>query len=299
MPEGVARVNQQVVDGDYWTRSDMIASLGERTREPAAQATDLVDHDERRALIREAVEDEIIPRLASANGPHLTQDSQTAGNEAEVLRLADLLLSQADDIKVAAYLTSLHEAGATLEHLYLNVLQAAARHIGELWCADLCTFIDVTLAIATMRRMLQVFESGFQANQRPANAQRQVLLAPIPGEQHTFGLAMVIQFFRRAGWNVWSMPQSSAADILDAVRTTPIALVGFSGSNGTRIDLLADLIPRIRRESCNAEIKVMVGGPIFLENPTYVAQVGADAMGDDALQALARAERFFSDAAGP
>ena len=46
--------------------------------------------------------------------------------------------------------------------------------------------------------------SSAGASDARRRARSAILLMPLPGEQHTFGLSMLADFFRRAGWNVWS-----------------------------------------------------------------------------------------------
>ena len=48
---------------------------------------------------------------------------------------------------------------------------------------------------------------------RPPEAHR-ILLLPVPGEQHSFGLLLLAEFFRRAGWHVVRRPGHRPAAIL-------------------------------------------------------------------------------------
>lgn len=295
MAEGMALLNQQVVEPDYWTRSSQIDRIAE-----CAPATS-VDHSERerrRGNVRRAVEADIIPRV------FLQRDRVAAGSTAgepvdadEVMRFAQLLLRHEDEAVVMAHLLATEARGVSLARIYLDLFQPAARHIGDLWADDRCTFVDVTLAIGTLQKMLRTFGPAFHRNGRPPEGDRQALLLPLPGDQHTFGLSMVTEFFRRAGWSVWNTPLASSEEIGEAVSTAWFAMVGFSASTDSRLDELAKTIDLIRRQSCNQDIGVMVGGPIFVEHPDYVRRVGADAMGENAVDALARAETFVTRSA--
>ena len=303
MAEGVARLNQQVVSTGYWDQFDRVHSLDESAPSGQPAAIRHVRSDPRSDEIRRAVEADIIPRLLLGREQAATFDLAThaagALDEAEIRVFAGLLLCQNEDRVVLAHLDGLRARGLSLDVLYLDLFQPAARHIGELWHADLCTFVDVTLAIGTMQKLLRTFGPDFHKNGRPADGSRQALLAPLPGDQHTFGLSMVAEFFRRGGWSVWSTPYGSLADLDDLVQGTWFAVVGFSVSREDRLDELAAVVRMVRRASCNAGVGILVGGPVFVDRPDNVKRVGADVVGRNALQALAQAEGFVTPAAGP
>ena len=303
MTEGVARLNQQVASTGYWDRSDRVPSSNDGPpsgRPAAARAL----HPERQSDdIRRAVEADIIPRLLLGRERTVPLGAATSGtgalDEAEIRGFADILLSQSEDRLVLAHLDGLRARGLSIDVLYLDLFQPAARYIGELWHADLCSFVDVTLAIGTMQKLLRTFGPDFHKSGRPADGSRLALLAPLPGDQHTFGLSMVAEFFRRGGWSVWSTPYGSIADLGDLVQGTWFAVVGFSASREDRLEELAAVIRMVRRASCNAGVGILVGGPVFVDRPDNVKRVGADVVGRNALQALAQAEGFVTPAAGP
>ena len=295
MAEGQTRLNQQVADTGYWDESTRLANMVDR---PWASLPGEDAREGRLEDIRRAVEADVIPRVAG--GQDSTPATTTlAIGETEVRSLVRVLLSGDNESKVSAFVAGVLGRGASIEQVYLQLFQPAARYIGELWCDDLCSFVDVTLAIGTLQRMLRTLGPDFQRNSRATDGGRQALLVPLPGDQHTFGLTMVAEFFRRAGWSVWSTPFVSRDGLCDAVQKGWFAVAGFSASCEERLDELSAVIQQIRRESCNSALGILVGGPLFVAHPEYVARVGADAMGADATQALARAERFVAAPCGP
>lgn len=300
MAEGMAPLNQQVVEPDYWTRSGPVPRVEDGSTSAAAEPA---ERDRRRGQLHRAVAADIIPRVflrrdhAAVAGP--SPASGTAIEGEEVLRFAGLLLRHGDEAVVLDHLLAIEGRGVSIARIYLELFQPAARHIGELWADDRCTFVDVTLAIGTLQKMLRTFGPAFHHNGRSPERDHQALLLPVPGDQHSFGLSMVTEFFRRAGWSVWNTPLASGEEIGEAVSHAWFALVGFSASTDSGLDALAASIRLIRRRSCNPHVGIMVGGPIFVEHPDYVGRVGADAMGENAILALARAETFVTRSAVP
>jgi len=123
---------------------------------------------------------------------------------------------------------------------------------------------------------------------------RRALLAPARGDQHTFGLAMASDFFRRAGWAVWDLPTASNGDLARLVRREWFAVVGFSVSCERWLDAARSAIRAIRGASSNGALSVMVGGPLFLNHPELAAGVGADATASDAQQAVLQAQGLLT-----
>ena len=161
----------------------------------------------------------------------------------------------------------------------------AARHLGDMWKEDLCDFTDVTLGLCRLHQVLTQLGAGARAQARPAEHDRRALLAPAPGEQHTFGVLMVAEFFRRAGWDVAHVCGPFDGDVLEAVRSESFDVVGFSLSCESRLDTLAATIRSVRRASRNRAIGVLVGGRVFQEHPEQVTCVGADVTALDGRQA--------------
>ena len=292
MSEGMARLNQQVVGTDYWDRSDRLSPLEGGlplgASDPAQGNRAVRTND-----IRDVVEADVIPRLMPGrNDKAPGAPADRVLQDADVRHFSTLLLGGGTEHAIEDYVEAVRARGLSVDHVYLDLFQPAARHVGDLWAADLCTFVDVTLAIGTMQRLMRALGSEFHRNGRSASGSRLALLAPLPGDQPTFGLPMVAEFFRRSGWTVWTTPFGSTDDMIATVRSTWFAVVGFSVSRDDRVDEVSSTIERIRRESVNAEVGIMVGGPAFVTFPELATRIGADAVSCNAMEALAQAEAF-------
>ncbi len=95
---------------------------------------------------------------------------------------------------------SLKERTDAADRAFLLLLAGAARRFGELWEADLCDFVDVTIGLRQLHLLLSTVSSEVEAEVDIAPDARRVLLLPAPGETHGFGIAMVQYSFRAAGW---------------------------------------------------------------------------------------------------
>jgi methanogenic corrinoid protein MtbC1 len=249
--------------------------------------------DQARLQLARAIEVEIIPRLVLAGragepAPRAREPLVLRPAAEEVAEFSGIVLGQDAD-GAMAYARAMQGRGATVETLFLDLLAPAARRLGELWTADLVDFVEVTIGLGRLQQVLREFTPAFQRDALLRSRGRRLLMVPAIGEQHTFGLTMVAEFFRRAGWVVWRSFGPSG-ELVELVRQEWFSVVGFSLGSETRLDALASEIRAVRRASCNRAIGVMVGGPVFVAHPELVPQVGADATANDGRDAPRQAE---------
>ncbi len=242
----------------------------------------------RLALLSEAIEHEIIPRLMLAHrAPEGCLSALPATDSpvsAEDIKGFAKLVLAPDENVAHACIEAMRVRGISVETIYLDLLAPVARYLGEQWELDLCDFTEVTVGLGRLQQVLRELSPAFgQSNHHPSG--RSVLLLPGPGEQHTFGLVMVAEFFRRAGWDVGGGPWEAGADPVLMVQREWFDVVGFSLGNETQVDELAACIKSVRSAALNKSICVIVGGPIFIERPEFVAYVNADAAATDGGQA--------------
>lgn len=250
-------------------------------------------------LVR-TIEAEIIPRLMLAH----------RGNAAPSgLETVDYVAPSADDVIELARIVLDHEApvaerfvdafrseGVPLDKIYLGLLAPAARHLGEMWEADECDFTQVTVGLWRIQQVLYDLSPAFQSDVDHSTRNRRAMLIPAPGSQHTLGLFMVAEFFRRAGWEIWGEPSARMPDLLDAVRTEWFDVIGISIGAEFQIEGLPSVILALKRASHNSGVRVLLGGPVASLNPDLHTRLGADATAFDAHEALSVAESLLGPA---
>ncbi len=251
----------------------------------------------RLALLSRAIEDQIIPRLMLAHpnaGDCLPATPSTSAQVSleDVHAFAKLVL-EPDENVAHACIEAMRTSGISVETIYTDLLAPVARYLGELWEDDLCDFTQVTVGLGRLQQVLRELSPAFGQSNTNTSGNR-VLLLPGPGEQHTFGLVMVAEFFRRAGWDVGGGPWEAGADPVVMVKREWFDVVGFSLGNVAQLDDLAACIKNVRAAALNKSICVIVGGPLFLANPEYVAYVNADAASTNGAQAPELAARLVS-----
>ena len=245
-----------------------------------------------------AIEDEVIPRLilsqrANVHESHAEPATIAAAGAECVEEFTNILLSH--EVEVAyAYIDSIRVRGVSLSAVYLELLAPAARVLGEMWEEDRCGFADVTVALCRLYEILRGLSAGPQTTTDTPPLGRRVLLVPVLGEQHTFGLLMVAEFFRRSGWEVWSESLPGARELINLAGQEWFTLIGLSVGCETHVDGLASMIHSLRKAARNRSLGVMVGGSVLCRQPELAVHMGADATGIDARQAALQAENLVN-----
>jgi methanogenic corrinoid protein MtbC1 len=196
-----------------------------------------------------------------------------------------------------AFVESVRQRGVSLDGICLNLLAPAAQELGLLWEEDECDFMQVTVGLCRLHQVLRELSPHFNIDGIEASADKRVLLASMPGEQHIFGISLVAQYLRRAGWDVWQEYPTCGADILEIMRNNSFTVVGLSVGVDSRLDEVEVLIQAIRHCSKNRAVGVLVGGPVLVARPEIANSIGADATARDGLEAVNWAE-IWAEIAG-
>jgi methanogenic corrinoid protein MtbC1 len=252
------------------------------------------------ARLERTIQADIIPRLLLAFGedpaarPAPAPPRRSIGH-ADIVAFADLIVDREEEA-AARFLQEKLADGVGVETVLLGLLAPAARHLGEEWESDRRSFVEVTVGLCRMQQLLRSLTPATPADAMASSGQR-ALFSPAPGEQHTFGLYVVEEFFRRDGWDVWTLASATVAEIEAAAASAWYDVAGFSLSGDLALSQLAQAIRCVRRASRNQGIRVLVGGRAFMQAPDRVAAVEADGTAEDGRQAVRCARELLRAAA--
>ncbi len=258
---------------------------------------DVAPPPELRDDLARTIETEIIPRLMLAHrtavaarpAPKTPDLTPIIVTDEDIARFAEMIVHR-PVAAARAHLDALRAGGMSAEAVITEVLSATARHLGVMWEQDRCTFVDVTLGLSRLQQLLRIYGPAFEAEPALQGSGRRLLLAVVPGEQHTFGLAIVEEFFRRAGWHVQSEFLPSKAILLEQVRTEWFDAVGLSASGEVASVSVGEVVKAVRENALNRGVRIMLGGNLFAGEPELAASLGADFGARDAAEAVDRIE---------
>jgi methylmalonyl-CoA mutase cobalamin-binding domain/chain len=182
--------------------------------------------------------------------------------------------------------------GLPAERVFLELVTPAARELGLWWEQDLCDFTQVTCGLAIMHQM--IYRLGYEspAGSRIEGEVERVMLACAPGSQHFLGLTIVADFFRKAGAEVVLEISSTESELERAVANEWFDVLGISVALEAQLETLPSLIQHLRACSGNPQVKIVLGGPIFLIKALSPQALGADAIFTDASDAVSALKRL-------
>ncbi len=265
-----------------------------RTSWSEAGSDNSISHPDQADALAQLVEAQIIPRLllvhkanaADFENPKLRAEQKLT--KADVQEFANIVLSHDSDVSTA-YVEALYAQGFSAETLLLQLLAPAARQFGTMWEDDSADFMTVTLGLSRLQQTMRRFRQTAAGELAESSANQRILLTTTPGDQHSFGLSMVAEFFRTAGWDVHDDPTMPIEEQLELIRSKNFAVVGLSLSSEVFIETLVECMHSIRQESRNRGVLIIVGGQLFQQHPELVATVGADATAADGKTAVQEA----------
>lgn len=272
------------------------ASAGRAGSAWQSAADERVSAKERFARLANTLESDVIPRLVRAHqGTEAASAPAVAAppSLAQVQAFTELIL-HATDAALGKAVSQWHRDGLSTVSLCVHLLAPTARELGQMWTDDRCDFAAVTIGLGRLQRLLRECGTGLGTEmEHPVNGRR-ILLAQPPDEQHSFGLSMVAEFFRRDGWEVLGGIGGAVNDPSAQVATEWFDVVGFSIGSESRLNWLRERVEKVRSASRNRALVVMVGGPLFTLNPSWAEFVNADGAGPDGSKAPMLAEGLLA-----
>jgi MerR family transcriptional regulator, light-induced transcriptional regulator len=292
------------MQGDPTRGSSAAASGGRTDREWANEERSTTFPDtaaghtaakERLARLARTIETDVIPRLVQSHRPgtgNLTLVPQIPSG-LEVTAFVTQII-ESSDAQIAKAIAGLRDRGVSVEALYLELFGPTARRLGEMWEEDTCDFSTVTVALGRLQRLLRDLSPAFGAEVEHPPMGRRALFVQPRDEQHSFGLSMVAEFFRRDGWDVIGGVGGAVAHPAVKVSDEWVDVVGFSVGTDSRLAWLRDTIAAVRQASRNPNLAVLVGGPPFMAHPEWATECGADGTARSGKDAPVVAERLLS-----
>lgn len=173
---------------------------------------------------------------------------------AQIERLCRALIED-DDRAGADFVIGLRSAGASLEAIYLSYLAEAARCLGAWWNEDRISLSDVTLGTSRMYAILRALR---RENPNTTEADKFALFAAVPGENHTLGIRMAADLFRKDGWHIELRLGVTHDELIADIMDSDPPLLGLSAAGHHSLAALTRLIVAVRLSS--PDLLILVGG---------------------------------------
>jgi hypothetical protein len=231
------------------------------------------------AILKDILVTAVLPELVSRHGHREPQGPWPIDHRARAL--ADLLIGT-DTSAALELLRTLQDSDGAIRHLYESLLEPTARRLGDLWGADLCSELDVSLALAQLQRAVRVLNEEVMQPTIPKGLYLPaVLIVPEPGEAHMLNSVLDSDVLANAGWDPLSEFPATDEALQDLMADTWFDALDLSLSPSFRretwLPRMRTTIALARHASRNPALVIVVGGRIFAEDRDAGALVGADA----------------------
>lgn len=184
------------------------------------------------------------------------------------------------DVLVAAL-----DGGTPIRSVYIDVVEAAQREVGERWARAEMSIAEEHLATAVVQANLARLAPRLRSAGPPPDPRHRIVVVSAPGELHSVGARMVADAFDAAGWLVDCLPPPTPDGVIVGhVRTVAPAVVAISTALATHLPGAARVAAEVR--ALPAAPLVALGGWAFRSDPDLPARLGADITAADAFDAV-------------
>ena len=168
-----------------------------------------------------------------------------------------------DDMSDTADLivSDLMDAGLSVEDVCLDHLAPAARCLGEWWETDRLPFTDVTMATSRIQAILRRLPTSRKSPR--GFGENGAVFCAVPGEQHTLGVMMAADLFRRNGWDVGLLLGLEHGEMVERLDRDDRSVIGLSCSGDHSVDALERLMIALRKRRKDA--RIILSGQIALD----------------------------------
>jgi hypothetical protein len=245
------------------------------------------------AVQTESIVSTVIPRLLVKHVPPRTVAPKPAAG-ADAAELARLLVAPDVDDAFDLIDQSLTRTANPLS-LFTGLFEPTARRLGDLWSQDACSEFEVAIGLCHLQSAMRRISFDLLSAPIIRSEPRRVLLAPQPGEPHSFCAALHSEMLMQIGWSACCEFPDSDKALQDLVANTWFDALDLSLSPALRrehwLPKVAETIRKARQASRNPAIAIVVSGRVFAEKADACTSVGADAFAASALQVERRIMR--------
>ncbi len=196
------------------------------------------------------------------------------------------------------YLDELIGQGAALEPLFHEVFEPAARCLGDWSNEDRVNELQLTAALGRLQVEVHRLSTLLCRESSALRPERNVLVAPQPGEPHGLNASMSSELFWRDGWDVCCEFPSSDGVLRQLVHDTWFDVLELSSSGAlcrdSQLQAMRASVRAAHAASLNPALAVIVDGRSFYEQPLAYLEVGADGGCTTSIDAVPAAQRLIA-----
>jgi corrinoid protein of di/trimethylamine methyltransferase len=194
-----------------------------------------------------------------------------------------------DDIAVAQIEQALEE-GIDPEKVLKQAIVPGIERAGELWRENVYFMPDVVLSAEAFRVAMKAVEPHLAG--RETNKLGTIIIGVVAGDMHDLGKSLVIAMLTGAGFEVIDLGVDVPTEtFIEKIKELNPDIVGIGCYMTTTMLELKDMMKLLEGSELRGRVKVMIGGVPTTQQ--FADEIGADAWGKDALDAVGKARNLM------
>ncbi len=203
--------------------------------------------------------------------------------------IAELIVA-GNDADIAARVQAALDAGLPPKRVLDDGLIAGMTQVGERFKCHEMYLPDVLMAAQAMNAGLAVLKPRLVQETIPTRGR--VVLGSVEGDLHDIGKNLVGVMLKGAGYEVIDLGNDVPPErFVAAAREHQAPLIGMSALLTTTMPAMGRVVQLLQEQGLTGQIRTIVGGaPVSAK---FAREIGADAHGFDAADAVARVEELL------
>ena len=194
-----------------------------------------------------------------------------------------------DDIAVAQIEQALEE-GIDPEKVLKQAIVPGIERAGELWRENIYFMPDVVLSAEAFSVAMKAVEPHLAG--RETNKLGTIIIGVVAGDMHDLGKSIVIAMLTGAGFEVIDLGVDVPTEtFIEKIKELNPDIVGIGCYMTTTMLELKDMMKLLEGSELRGRVKVMIGGVPTTQQ--FADEIGADAWGKDALDAVGKARNLM------
>lgn len=208
--------------------------------------------------------------------------------------LKEAVLKGDDDLAFDLAQKALDNGTAAID-IMMEGIVPGIQEAGELWKRNEYFQPDIVMSAEAFRMAMEVIEPRLTSEEFSATGK--VIIGTVAGDMHTLGKLMVKAMLRSAGFEVIDIGEDiSVATFIEKVKEYNPDIVGLGCYMTTTMLEMKEVLISLQNSGIRNNIRVIIGGVPTTQK--FADEIGADAWGKDAFDAVEKAKKLMEKPLG-
>ncbi len=166
-------------------------------------------------------------------------------------------------------------------------------NMGDKWAKGEAFITEVMLAATALKAGLDILEPALRQKGKRIETVGKVVIGTVQGDIHDIGKSIVAAMLKAVGFEVQDLGVDvSSEKFVETIKKYNPQIVGMSALLTTSMLEQRKLIEGLREAGLRDKVRVLVGGAPVTK--AWASEIGADAYGEDAFEAVNKAKLLVS-----